>query len=139
MWTNREHGFTRFVFINLLSIKIFVKERLFFISEILYTNSDCWEIKKSFYYYNFLLDFQSRNFYLWLVCFIGISDLRTCPFRKDLSLAVSRLTPRSYTRVQKPFYLMRISSKTLSLLLNVVLMLFVFILWITSIKKVTNC
>ena len=44
-----------------------------------------------------------RNVHLWLESFIGIRGIRTCPFRKDLSLAVSRLTPRSYTRVQKPF------------------------------------
>ena len=59
---------------------------------------------------------------------LGINGLSTCPFRKDLNLAVSRLTPRSYTRVQKPFSLMKITSKTLSLLLNVAFMLFVFVI-----------
>ena len=58
----------------------------------------------------------------------GKSGLRTCPFRKDLNLAVSRLIPRSYTRVQKPFSFMKISSKTLSLILNVAFVLFVFVI-----------
>ena len=45
---------------------------------------------------------EKVQLFSWIKKFV-INNIRTCPFSKDLNLAVSRLIPRSYTRAQKPF------------------------------------